>query len=99
MLYNYGQVDTLSDFTVVDDTFQLDHAVFASLVALGVLSAGNFVAGVGVMAAEADDFILYDTGTGALLYDADGNGGTAAVQFATLVGIVGSLDAADFVVI
>ena len=59
--------------------------------------AGAF--NTGSAATQADDRIVYNTATGALLYDADGAGGIAAVQFATLTGIVGTLTAADFIVI
>jgi Ca2+-binding RTX toxin-like protein len=48
------------------------------------LAAGAFNAGT--EATEADDRIIYNADTGVLLYDADGTGATAAVQFATLTG-------------
>jgi serralysin len=73
----------------------LDDAVFTGL-SLGALDAGAFR--TGTAAADADDRIIYNSTTGALLFDADGVGGVAAVQFATLTGAP-ALTAADFVVI
>ena len=35
-------------------------------------------------ASDGNDFVLYETDTGKLFYDADGNGAGAAVQIATL---------------
>jgi Ca2+-binding RTX toxin-like protein len=90
-----ANIDTIADFTAVDDTILLDDAVFAGL-ALGALAAGAFV--VGAAAADVDDRILYNQATGALLFDADGSGVIAAVQFATLQGGP-AITASDFLVI
>ncbi len=58
----------------------------------GGLDVSNFV--VGKTAQDADDHIVYDQATGALYYDADGNGAGAAVQFAQLK--VGTVLKADY---
>lgn len=76
-----GNVDTVTDFNVTADTIELSVGVFSSL-ALGPLSASAFR--TGAAAGDADDRIIYNSSTGALYYDADGNGLDAAVQFATL---------------
>ena len=90
-----GNVDRIADFSAADDTIQLDDAVFAGL-ALGALNANAFV--IGSQAGDADDRIIYNQATGALLFDADGSGGGAAVQFATLDGAP-TITASDFTVI
>ncbi|MEF8732006.1 MAG: hypothetical protein V5B40_08835 [Candidatus Accumulibacter meliphilus] len=89
--------DTLTDFNVLADTIELENAIFGSLSSTGTLAAGSFRTGVGVSAADANDFILYDSASGALYYDADGNGAGAAVQFASLSGGL-ALSNADFLV-
>jgi Ca2+-binding RTX toxin-like protein len=77
--------DTILDFSVVDDTIQLENAIFSSLAATGTLAAGSFRSGAGVTAAaDADDFVIYDTTSGALYYDASGNTGAGPVQIASL---------------
>jgi Ca2+-binding RTX toxin-like protein len=50
-------------------------------------------------ALDSPDRLIFDVPTGALLYDADGTGPAAAVQFATLTGVVAPLSAADFVLV
>lgn len=89
--------DQITDFQVVDDTIRLENAVFASLQYTGTLAAANFRASTAGTAADANDFILYDTDSGGLYYDADGSGAGAALQVA-IVGVGLSLTAADFVV-
>jgi Ca2+-binding RTX toxin-like protein len=76
-----ANVDVITDFNVVDDTIWLNATLFGSLGAGGV-SASEFV--IGPAAQDADDYLIYDDVTGALSYDSDGNGGTAAIQFAEL---------------
>ncbi len=88
-----GNVDTITSFNVADDTIELDTSVFTG-IGLGALAAGAFV--TGTAAGDGDDRIIYNPATGALFYDADGNGAGAAVQIATL-GAGLALTAADFI--
>lgn len=88
-------VDTIIDFSVADDTIQLENSLFTQLGSTGVLSANNFALGT---AADANDYVVYNSGTGDLFYDADGNGAGAATQIAIL-GADLSLTNASFVVI
>jgi Ca2+-binding RTX toxin-like protein len=90
--------DTMTDFVAVDDTLRLDRTVFAKLTTLGTLSAGFFRASSNGAAADGNDYILYNTTTGALLYDLDGNGAAVAIPFATLA-TKPVITAADCVVI
>ena len=99
--WNTG-VDAITDFNRSDgDKLSLvnDYAgLFMALSASG-LTAGQLLNGT--LAAEtASTRLIYDASTGALYYDADGLGGTAAVQFATFApgGRPASLLDTDFVV-
>ncbi len=77
--------DRISDFVVADDTIQLENAVFASLLNTGALAADSFRSGNGATsAADADDYLIYNSSSGALYYDAGGNLGVGPVQIATL---------------
>ena len=90
-----GNVDTVGDLVSGTDKIRLDNAVFAGL-SDGALPASAFV--IGSAAGDADDRIVYNQTTGQLFYDADGNGGAAAVLFATL-NPGQALSASDFQVI
>jgi serralysin len=61
-----------------------------------VLANSAFV--IGTAAQDADDRFIYDSATGNLYYDADGNGAGAAMLFATLSNHP-TLAASDIVVI
>ncbi len=77
-------VMTIVDFELNFDRFRLDGSAggaFAGL-ATGPLLFGTVVTAAAAL--DPDDFIIYNSATGALLYDADGNGAGAAVQFAKL---------------
>ena len=64
-------MDVITDFVSGTDVIELSVGEFT-----GLGNVGDLI-GLG-------DFLLYDSATGALSYDADGVGGSDAVQFATL---------------
>lgn len=90
-------LDSITDFNRVDDTIQLENAIFTRLSSTGTLSSSFFR--VGSAAADSNDFIIYNPTTGALIYDNNGNGSGGATQFATLTTHPSGLTAADFFVI
>ena len=96
-------VDTITDFThtsaTAHDSIKLENAVFTALTTTGALSATEYVANATGVATTAAQNIIYNTVTGALSYDADGNGAGAAIQFATLTGHPLTIVASDFIVI
>jgi len=91
--------DIVTDFTHDVDVIAIDSSVFAALAgsAGGDLAAQNFLAGPNVAAQSAEQFLLYDTATGGLFYDADGSGPGAAVLMAVLTNY-SVLDAGDIYV-
>ncbi|HTU10511.1 MAG TPA: Calx-beta domain-containing protein [Allosphingosinicella sp.] len=91
-----GNVDVVFGFQTGIDKIALDDAIFTAVGGLGTLSASAFH--TGSAAADGSDRIVYNSSTGQLFYDADGAGGAAAVQFATLATGL-NLSASDFMVI
>jgi uncharacterized delta-60 repeat protein len=92
-------VDTITGFeATARDRIALDPTLFAAVVSNGTaaLDNGEFYGSAGGNAADANDFILYDSSTGSLYYDADGNGAGSKVLFAALTGVTGMVDALDF---
>jgi Ca2+-binding RTX toxin-like protein len=76
-------VDTITDFTVADDTILLENTYFKGLAA-GALTAAAFTANASGTAVDATDRIIYETDTGNLYYDRDGSGTAARVLFGQL---------------
>ncbi|GLS30724.1 Hemolysin-type calcium-binding repeat-containing protein [Mesorhizobium albiziae] len=90
-------VDRVLDFSVPEDTVQLDNDIFNTLTVAGLLDPNSFHIGAG--AHDASDRVIYDPNTGALIYDSDGTATPAgAAQFATLA-VALALTNADFLVI
>jgi serralysin len=77
-----GNIDVITDFNVADDTIRLDQTIFSSSLGLGTLAGSQFV--IGPAASDANHRIIYDDLTGAVYYDSDGTGATAAIQFAAV---------------
>ncbi|MEH3108005.1 MAG: calcium-binding protein [Sphingomonas fennica] len=83
-----GERDTVKDFRSGEDVLIFDRAAFTALTAAGAsdlaLAPGQFT--IGRAATTADHHLIYNSGTGALYYDADGAGGLAQVQIAQFAG-------------
>ena len=91
-------VDTITDFSVADDTIQVDNLIFAALGGNGTLTANQFVKNTTGLAGDGDDHIIYETDTGWLYYDSNGNAAGGSTHFATLATNL-ALTNADFVVV
>ncbi len=75
-----GNVDTITDFSLGNDLIELDRSIFKAITADGALASGAFYSGTA--AHDADDRIIYNSATGDIFYDADGNGAGKQVAFA-----------------
>jgi Ca2+-binding RTX toxin-like protein len=96
-----ANADVLADFVPGQDKIQLDNGNHANLGAAGNFTAGDprFFAGAGAISGQdPSDRVIYNTTTGELRYDADGNGPGASALMATLQGRP-ALSATDIAVI
>ncbi len=87
-------VDRVADFAHGVDDFNLAKSIFAAIGA--TLDATELR--LGTVAADANDFIIYNSANGQLFYDANGNGAGGQTLFANVTaGTV--LDIGDFVMV
>lgn len=85
-------VDVITDFITDHDKISLQNSIFTKLGittyeifgGFGTLKYEYFTANAGGVAQDSNDYIVYNTTTGALYYDPDGKGSGVAIQFATL---------------
>lgn len=93
-------IDQIKDFSPADDTVQLENAIFTKFgtATTGTINAAYFRANTTGLAADSNDYIVYETDTGKLFYDSNGNAAGAAVQIAML-GTNLALTYADFVLV
>ncbi len=77
---------------------RLENAHFTAIVGTGVLTAGQFVSNTTGVATDADDRMIYETDTGNIYYDINGNGAGGRVHIAVLDANLG-ITAADFFVV
>ena len=100
-----SNVDTIKDFLKGTDKIVLSAKVFSKFTgssAGGAITAGNLVVGAGATAKAlvSNDYLVFDTTSDLLYYDADGSGSGAAVAFAK-VELTGTASPAfgDFLVV
>ena len=75
-------IDRINDFSLIDDTIRVSASGFGSGLVAGALNANRFI--LGAAATTGEQRFVYNSSTGALLFDADGNGASTALPFATL---------------
>ena len=92
-----ANADTIFGYVRADDVIRLDHRAFDELDT-GVLAAAAFRANLTGIAGDASDRIIYETDTGRLFYDSDGNGAAGRFLFATIANHA-TLANTEFVVI
>ncbi|RCW24686.1 serralysin [Ciceribacter lividus] len=83
-LNSSSNVDTVTDFSVTDDTIWLENAVFKTLTKTGTLASSAFYASTAGVAHDSNDRIIYETDTGNLYYDSNGSAAGGRVMFAHL---------------
>lgn len=98
-LNSTGNRDAITDFTHLLDKIWLDRTIFTRLSTLGTLNSAFFRASANGLARDSNDYVVYNTTSGALLYDIDGTGAGVSVQFATLTTKPSTVSAADFFVV
>jgi uncharacterized delta-60 repeat protein len=93
-----SHADVIADFGVGQDAIVLDDDVFRAFAGDRTLGERNFVSGAGARAKDANDFVLFDTSTGKLFYDADGSGAASKRLICTLLGSP-DLEAHDILIV
>ncbi|MBW8323045.1 MAG: calcium-binding protein [Rhizobium sp.] len=77
-------VDTITDFSVADDTISLENSVFTTIGAVGTLAAAAFVSNTTGLAQDASDRMIYETDTGNLFFDSNGSAAGGSILIAVL---------------
>ena len=98
VLANTSSLTEIRDFSIADiDIISFASAAFTSLS--NPILADNLVIGTeNVLALDTNDFLLYNSVTGSLSYDADANGANPAVEVALLIPTGLALTEANFLV-
>lgn len=98
-----SNVDRITDFNATQDTIQLENtgAGLFNVLKTGTLAANAYAENTTGLATTKDHRIIYETDTGKLTYDSNGNvAGGVIIHFATLnAGLQATLSNADFVII
>ena len=90
--------DTITDFNVINDTIQLENAIFTLLTTTGTLAANLFEAN-SIAGQNGSEIVIYNKATGDLYYDTNGAGTAGGLVLFADVTNNTALTFADFVVV
>jgi Ca2+-binding RTX toxin-like protein len=93
--FNLTGVDTITDFTRGTDKLELHLDQYSNLAGFNASMLRVNATGT---AQDSNDYLVYNTTTKTLSYDADGNGSGAKVDIAILTG-VNTLSTSDFIIV
>jgi Ca2+-binding RTX toxin-like protein len=93
--FNLTGVDTITDFTRGTDKLELHLDQYSKLAGFNASMLRVNATGT---AQDSNDYLVYNTTTKTLSYDADGNGSGAKVDIAVLTGVT-TLSTSDFVIV
>lgn len=91
--------DTITDFNLTDDAFQIAAAGFGGGLVAGVLPAARLISNLTGLAEAAFGQFVLETDAKRLWWDADGTGGGAKVLITGFTGALPALTAADFIIL
>lgn len=77
-------VDRIVDFSVADDSIWLENGIMTALGTVGTFSSAAFVRNTTGLAQDAADRIIYESDTGNLYYDSNGNAAGGSVLIGVL---------------
>ncbi|MFN4017878.1 MAG: beta strand repeat-containing protein, partial [Reyranella sp.] len=86
-LFNFSpnpssNLDSITDFNVVDDTIVLENGVFQAFATAGAIASSAFH--IGAAASGINHRLVYDSTTGDLFYDDNGSASGGALQIAKM---------------
>lgn len=93
-----SNIDTIQNYVVADDRFELDNAYFSAL-ADGWLTNASFTANTTGLATTASQRIIYETDTGNLFYDSNGSAAGGTYQQFAQVAAGLAMTASEFFVV
>jgi Ca2+-binding RTX toxin-like protein len=88
--------DIVNSFVHADDTLEVSAALFGGGLVAGALAPSQFVSNSTGLAGDANDRFIFNTGTGQLFFDDNGNAAGGSRLIATFTGTPPVLTATDF---
>ncbi|MFZ2724979.1 MAG: calcium-binding protein [Methylococcaceae bacterium] len=84
-VFNSTTRETITDMNASgNDTIYLENALYTKLTVTGTLNAANFRSNTTGTAVDSNDYLTYNTSTGILSYDSNGNTAGGAIKIALI---------------